>query len=115
VTTQSETLVDIAYFSPDGSIASESNSGLLYSFHVAGLGIILQATGRFVFDADGNPVFEAGPHDFADQNTAASAATWPTRRAPDRRAFRRKAAYRPPFVSPGRAKRPAFGSPPGAL
>jgi hypothetical protein len=70
-TTQSQTLVDIAYFNPDGSIASESASGLTWSFHARGLGLILQATGRFVFDADGNVVFEAGPHDFHDQNTDA--------------------------------------------
>jgi hypothetical protein len=69
-TTQSQTVVEISYFNPDGSIASFSASGLTWSFHVDGLGTILQATGRIVFDANFNIVFEAGPHDFADQNTA---------------------------------------------
>jgi hypothetical protein len=70
-TTQSQTIVQITYFNADGSVASVSTSGLLFSFHVEGLGLILQATGRFVFDSNFNVVFEAGPHDFHDQNTAA--------------------------------------------
>jgi hypothetical protein len=70
-TTRSQTVVEITYFNPDGSIVSESGSGLSFNFHVAGLGTILQVTGRLVRDGDGNVVFEAGPHDFHDQNTDA--------------------------------------------
>lgn len=69
-TTQSQSVVEKTDFNPDGSIASDSFSGLSFNFHVAGLGNILQVTGRLVFDANGL-VFEAGPHDFRDQNTDA--------------------------------------------
>jgi hypothetical protein len=70
-TTQAQTFVNIFYFNPDGSIASASVSGLIYQFVVPGLGTILHSTGRLVFDANGNLVFEAGPHAFRDQDTAA--------------------------------------------
>ena len=69
-TTQSQTFVQITKFNPDGSIASVSVNGLVYNFVVPGLGTILHSTGRLVFDANGNLVFEAGPHAFRDQNTA---------------------------------------------
>jgi hypothetical protein len=70
-TTQSESLVSITYFNPDGSVASFSDNGLVYQFVARGLGTILHATGRLAFDGDGNLVFEAGPHAFRDQNTDA--------------------------------------------
>jgi len=70
-TTQSETEVIITTFNPDGSVASESVTGVVGTFIVPGLGPILQGTGRLVFDGDGNLVFEAGPHAFRDRNTAA--------------------------------------------
>jgi hypothetical protein len=69
-TTQAESQVVITYYNPDGSIASESQTGVTFNFTVPGLGSILQATGRLVFE-NGQLVFEAGPHDFRDQNTAA--------------------------------------------
>jgi len=71
VTTRSETFVSITTFNPDGSVASSSDSGLIFNFVVPGLGTILQAIGRRVFDANGDLIFIAGPHDFHDQNTAA--------------------------------------------
>src|SRR5262249_56921987 len=67
-TTQSQTVVAINTFNPDGSLASTSNSGLIYNFVVPGLGTILQMTGRLVFVND-DIVFEAGPFDFINRNT----------------------------------------------
>ena len=69
-TTQAQTFVTIITFNPDGSVASSSANGVIYNFVVPGLGTILHSTGRLVFDANGNLVFEAGPHAFRDQNTA---------------------------------------------
>jgi len=69
-TTQSQTVVAINTFNPDGSLASTSNSGLIYNFVVPGLGTILQMTGRLVFVND-DIVFEAGQFDFINGNTAA--------------------------------------------
>lgn len=69
-TTQSQTFVDFVTFNPDGSVASESLNGLIYNFVAPGLGTILHSTGRLVF-ANGTLIFEAGPHAFIDQNTAA--------------------------------------------
>lgn len=70
-TTQSQTVVAITKFNPDGSVASSSSSGLTYNFVVPGLGTILQSTGRLVFDSNFDVVFQAGPHDFDDGNSAA--------------------------------------------
>ena len=70
-TTQSETVVQITTFNPDGSVASTSNNGLIYNFVAPGLGTILQMTGRLVFDSNGELVFEAGQFDFINGNTAA--------------------------------------------
>jgi hypothetical protein len=69
-TTQSQTVVAINTFNPDGSFASTRNNGLIYNFVVPGLGTILQMTGRLVFSND-ELVFEAGQQDFVDGNTAA--------------------------------------------
>jgi hypothetical protein len=70
-TTQSQSFVTIVQFNPDGSVASASNSGPIYNFVVPGLGTILQSTGRLVFDSNSDIVFQAGPQDFDDGNTAA--------------------------------------------
>jgi hypothetical protein len=70
-TTRSQTVVAITKFNPDGSVASSSSSGLTYNFVVPGLGTILQSTGRLVFDSNFDVVFQAGPHDFDDGNSAA--------------------------------------------
>src|SRR5262245_12138231 len=70
-TAQSQTLVEIVTFNPDGSVASDSANGLRFNFVVPGLGVILKATGRVVFDGEGNLIFEAGPHAFLDGDTAA--------------------------------------------
>lgn len=70
-TTQSQTVVGITTFNPDGSVKSTSNNGLIYNFVVPGLGTILQMTGRLVFDSNGELVFQAGQFDFINGNTAA--------------------------------------------
>jgi hypothetical protein len=69
-TTQSQTVVGITTFNPDGSVASTSNSGLIYNFVAPGHGTILQMIGRLVFDSNGELVFTAGHFDFIDGNTA---------------------------------------------
>jgi len=70
-TTQSETVVQITTFNPDGSVASTSQNGIIFNFVAPGLGTILQMTGRLVFDSNGELVFEAGQFDFINGNTAA--------------------------------------------
>jgi len=70
-TTRSESEVVITMFDPDGSIASQSVTGVIYSFVASGFGVILQGNGLLVFDSDGNAAFEAGPHDFRDHNADA--------------------------------------------
>ena len=70
-TTQSQTVVAITKFNPDGSVASSTSSGLIYNFVVPGLGTILHSTGHVVFDSNFEVVFEAGPHAFDQGNTAA--------------------------------------------
>lgn len=37
--------------------------GLVFSATVPGVGVVFHDVGRVVFDADGNVIFEAGPHD----------------------------------------------------
>ena len=37
--------------------------GLVFSTTVPGVGVVFHDVGRVVFDTDGNPIFEAGPHD----------------------------------------------------
>lgn len=70
-TTRSQSFVSITHFNPDGSVASASNSGPIYNFVVPGLGTILQSTGRLVFDSNFDIVFQAGPQDIENGNTAA--------------------------------------------
>lgn len=40
-----------------------TQTGLVYSSTVPGVGVVFHDVGRVVFDAEGNVIFEAGPHD----------------------------------------------------
>jgi hypothetical protein len=42
---------------------TETVAGLVYSVTVPGVGVAFHDVGRVVFDAEGNTIFEAGPHD----------------------------------------------------
>jgi hypothetical protein len=42
---------------------TETQVGLVFSSTVPGVGVVFHDVGRVVFDADGNVIFEAGPHD----------------------------------------------------
>ncbi len=42
---------------------TETQVGLVFSATVPGVGVVFHDVGRVVFDADGNLIFEAGPHD----------------------------------------------------
>jgi hypothetical protein len=60
VTAQSSPVVEILTFNADGSLASDSFSGLVANFVVPGVGPLLINTGHAVLDANGNLVFDAG-------------------------------------------------------
>jgi hypothetical protein len=60
VSATSSPLPEILTFNPDGSLASDSFSGLAANFVVPGVGPILINTGRAVWDGNGNLVFDAG-------------------------------------------------------
>ena len=42
---------------------TETTVGLVFSSTVPGVGVVFHDVGRLVFDAAGNMIFEAGPHD----------------------------------------------------
>jgi len=42
---------------------TETVVGLVFSVTVPGVGVVFHDVGRVVFDAEGTPIFEAGPHD----------------------------------------------------
>ena len=42
---------------------TETQVGLVFKSTVPGVGVVFHDVGRVVFDADGNVIFEAGPHD----------------------------------------------------
>ena len=44
--------------------------GLRFRVAFPGLGVVLLDAGRIVFDADGNVVFEAGPHQIVNEDFA---------------------------------------------
>lgn len=49
---------------------TESDVGLRFRVTFPGLGVVLLDAGKIVFDADGNVVFEAGPHQVVNEDFA---------------------------------------------
>jgi hypothetical protein len=49
---------------------TESDVGLRFRVVFPGLGVVLLDAGKIVFDADGNVVFEAGPHQIVNEDFA---------------------------------------------
>jgi hypothetical protein len=49
---------------------TESDVGLRFRVVFPGLGVVLLDAGKVVFDADGNVVFEAGPHQIVNEDFA---------------------------------------------
>ena len=45
---------------------TESDVGMLFTSTVPGVGVVFHDVGRVVTDAEGNVIFEAGPHDIFD-------------------------------------------------
>jgi hypothetical protein len=54
----------------DVTVGSTTFVGPVFMANDPGAGSVIRDTGRVVFDADGNIVFEAGPHDAIDTNGA---------------------------------------------
>jgi hypothetical protein len=54
----------------DPSSGSFTFVGPVFMANDAGAGIVIEDTGRIVFDADGQITFEAGPHEVTDTNGA---------------------------------------------
>jgi hypothetical protein len=69
-TTQSQAFQVIVTFNPDGSVKTITRNGPQSNFVLPGAGNIFADVGRVVFDADGNIVFEAGPHEFLHGDVA---------------------------------------------
>ena len=55
----------------EGELVTATLVGLVSQFRVPGDGVLLIDTGRIVFDADFDIIFEAGPHPVAHGDTAA--------------------------------------------
>ena len=55
----------------DGDAVSRAQMGVSWQFRIPGGGLVLVETGRIVYDADDNVVFEAGPHPVVDGATGA--------------------------------------------
>jgi hypothetical protein len=60
-----------AYFNPDGSDAGQTQNGLIVNFHAPGYGTLLIDTGTIRFDANGDIIHVAGPHQFLNGDTTA--------------------------------------------
>jgi hypothetical protein len=65
-TTRSETVVVIFTFSPDGSVITRAQNGIVFNFVVPGEGSVLMEVGRLVRDDAGDLLFDAGPHQFLE-------------------------------------------------
>jgi len=55
----------------DGDAVSRARMGVIWQFRIPDGGLVLVETGRIVYDADFNVVFEAGPHPVSDGATEA--------------------------------------------
>jgi hypothetical protein len=69
-TTQSQAFQAIIIFNPDGSVKTITRNGPAFNFVLPGAGNIFADVGRVVFDANGNIIFEAGPHEFLHGDVA---------------------------------------------
>jgi hypothetical protein len=70
LTAHRSVVVSLTY-NPDGTVASQTMSGLVWNFVAPGFGTILQIIGRWGFDATGDEFFVGGQFDLRDQNTGA--------------------------------------------
>jgi hypothetical protein len=61
----------IVYYNPDGSFQSLQNVGLIFNVTIPGQGTILLDVGRIVIVRHQGVVFEAGPHQEENGDTAA--------------------------------------------
>lgn len=61
-TSQSTGFVGIQTYNPDGSLASEADTGVTFNFVLPGQGTVFHVSGRIVFTASGDVTFAAGPH-----------------------------------------------------
>ncbi|HMI98250.1 MAG TPA: hypothetical protein VK488_00275 [Gaiellaceae bacterium] len=61
----------IIYYNPDGSFASLQNVGLIFNVTIPGHGTVLLDVGRVVIVRHQGIVFEAGPHQEENGDTAA--------------------------------------------
>jgi hypothetical protein len=64
--TQAQAFSLLTIFNPDGSIKSATFRGKVYNFVIPGQGTIALDAGRYMFDSEGNLIFEAGHHAFLD-------------------------------------------------
>jgi hypothetical protein len=66
-----EAVTLIVYYNPDGSFASLQNVGLVFNVTIPGQGPVLLDVGRVAIVAHKGIVFEAGPHQELNGDTAA--------------------------------------------
>jgi hypothetical protein len=64
-TTQAQAFSLLTVYNEDGSIQSATFRGNVFNFVIPGQGTVAMSTGRYMFDSEGNLIFEAGHHDLA--------------------------------------------------
>jgi hypothetical protein len=73
---QNQAHFDVVTFNADGSFNTITLAGPVYRFTVPGGGEVTLQIGRFVFDSDGNLVFQAGHTELIDGDVAAYCAAF---------------------------------------
>jgi hypothetical protein len=66
VKTQAQAFSLLTIYNLDGSIKTATFRGKVFNFVIPGKGTIALDAGRYMFDSEGNLIFEAGHHSFLD-------------------------------------------------
>jgi hypothetical protein len=64
--TQAQAFSLLTIYNQDGSIQSATFRGKVFNFVIPGRGTVALDAGRYMFDSEGNLIFEAGHHAFLD-------------------------------------------------
>jgi hypothetical protein len=65
-TTQAQGFSLVTIYNPDGSIKTSTFRGKVFNFIIPGQGTVALDAGKYIFDSEGNLIFEAGHHAFLD-------------------------------------------------
>jgi hypothetical protein len=67
-TTQAQGFSLVTIYNPDGSIKTATFRGKVFNFIIPGQGTVALDAGKYIFDSEGNLIFEAGHHQFLDED-----------------------------------------------